>query len=449
MRGLVSVWVPQGTSLRERQLRKGGGLTTAIEFERGIFASKAGPAAITSVPTSPNTIEYEDALGHLKKDASAEVVGSRRRAWLGAQRAFAWQPEDFATRFEDPRAVSLSLLESWIELQANPANGPWRDRADQDARRLDALGGEILARDDQRYPQSLSALMDPPVAMLFRGTADVLDTPSVAIIGARAATRAALAQSRRLGFELASRGFTIVSGLARGIDAEAHWGALEAGGPTVAVIASGLDQIYPPEHRNLAERIAEQGAVISEMPLGTPPRRELFPLRNRIISGLCRGVVVVEARKRSGSLITVRHALAQGREVFVVPGSVDGPFAAGSNGLLREGARPLLSASDLIEDLGGEPETIRDRPEQVVPVRSDPVRSQRFKKPSGLEGELLKILEAGPATRDMLLLGTAADPGRMASALLDLELAGRVVEERDGRFHRIWSPPDNEPPKGR
>ena len=139
---------------------------------------------------------------------------------------------------------------------------------------------------------------------------------------------------------------TIVSGLARGIDAEAHRGALEAGGRTLGVLACGLDRIYPPEHRQLVEEMLENGAILSEMPLGVAPRREFFPLRNRIISGLCLATIVVEARRRSGSLITVRHALNQGREVFVVPGSIDGPFAEGTNQLLRDGARPIRSGSD-------------------------------------------------------------------------------------------------------
>ena len=417
---------------------------------QGATAVQAKPSQakprITSVPTSSGSIDYEASQNSSIDDISTDSRAARLCAWLGVQRAFAWHPETFAKLFEDARSPSVSVLESWIEVQLKSSGRAWRSAADRDVRQLDSLGGELMARDDDRYPESLAALLDPPVAMLVRGKIEVLDTPSIAIIGARAATRTALKEARSLGRELAARGFTIVSGLARGVDAEAHWGALEAGGITVAVIASGLDQVYPPEHRNLAERIAEQGAVVTEMPLGTAPRRELFPLRNRIISGLCQGVIVVEARKRSGSLITVRHALAQGREVFVVPGSIDGPFAAGSNQLLRDGARALLHSGDVVEDLLGEPETRTDPSRNRANRRSHPAQADQqmslvdqMPAPTGLEAELLTLLEAGPETRDALLLGTASAPRDIAAALLDLELAGRVVEERDGRFHRVWS----------
>jgi DNA processing protein len=228
-------------------------------------------------------------------------------------------------------------------------------------------------------------------------------------------------------------GFTIVSGLARGIDAEAHRGALEVHGRSVGVLACGPDQIYPPEHRKLAEEMIETGAVISEMPLGVAPRRSHFPLRNRIISGLCRAVVVVEARRRSGSLITARHALDQGREVFVVPGSIEGPFAEGTNQLLRDGARPVRCARDVIEDLGME-----GRAE--FEFAGSPRPSARpGADPGSLEARVLAALADGPATRDELLLQAKLDASGLASALLELELAGRIVEERDGRFHAIWS----------
>jgi DNA processing protein len=209
------------------------------------------------------------------------------------------------------------------------------------------------------------------------------------------------------------------------VDAEAHRGALEVGGVTVAVLAGGVDRIYPPEHRDLAREICQSGAVLSEMPLGTPPRRELFPLRNRIISGLCRGVVVVEARSRSGSLITVRHALAQGREVFVLPGASEGPFAEGSNRLLRDGARAIRGAADVLEDLGMDSS-------QGAPGRGGgPSRG-------GLEDLILSLLGDAPRDRERLLVEVKADPGRLAAALLGLELAGHVVEERDGRLYRAW-----------
>ena len=284
------------------------------------------------------------------------------------------------------------------------------------------------------YPERLATLSDAPPVLLVLGCVAALDAPAVAIVGARAATRAARSQARRLGRELAAQGITIVSGLARGIDAEAHRGAIEAGGRTVAVLACGLDLTYPPEHRELACEIAIEGAVVSEVPLGTSPRRELFPLRNRIISGLSLGIIVVEARRRSGSLITVRHALNQGREVWVVPGASDGPFAEGSNQLLREGARAIRNAADVVEDLGAAVRDLR-RGEAIVTSPSGSANSPR----SSIEQKILAVLSTGAATRDDLLARVELDPGSLAKALLELELEGRIIEERDGRFHACWS----------
>jgi DNA processing protein len=228
----------------------------------------------------------------------------------------------------------------------------------------------------------------------------------------------------------------IVSGLARGIDAEAHRGALEAGGATIGVLACGIDRMYPPEHRGLAEAILRSGAVVSELPLGTLPRPLHFPLRNRIISGLSRAIVVVEARRRSGSLITVRHALDQGREVFVVPGPVDGPHATGTNQLLREGARAIQSARDVLEDLA-----LTTRPRRRIPGESEDVSNDAsgdttsLRGPKRLEVWLMALLADGPRTLDELLLEAGSEPGEVATVLLELELSGSIVEERDGRFH--------------
>lgn len=321
---------------------------------------------------------------------------------------------------------------------AGLAGGAECDLGQRDRRILDEMGAHVLPLTNPTYPVRLAALVDAPPVLLVRGASAVLNTPAIAIIGARAATRAGRSHARRLGRELAACGLTIVSGLARGIDAEAHRGALEVGGRTVAVLACGVDGIYPPEHRALADEITIDGVVLSEMPLGTSPRRELFPLRNRIISGLSLAVIVVEARRRSGSLITVRHALNQGREVFVVPGASAGPFAEGSNQLLREGARAISTAADVLEDLG--------LSGLATPrVESAPVKGQALTQPAGLgdpadplEQRILKILETGPARRDELVVGAEIDPAKLARALLDLELAGRVIEERDGQFHRCW-----------
>ncbi len=258
----------------------------------------------------------------------------------------------------------------------------------------------------------------------MRGEVGLLARPCIAVVGARAATAYGLRVARELARELAGQGFAVVSGLALGVDAAAHEGALEAGGATVAVFASGLDRVHPARHRGLAERIvAAGGTLVSEFPPGTPPLRGHFPRRNRLISGLSRAVVVVEARLRSGSLITARHALDQGREVLAVPGPVDAPTSAGTNELLRHGAAPLIDADDVRRVLG------------LPPVRTGgPAPGAGPRGPEGLGGVLYRSLQKEPATADDLVRRTGCSPAELALALLELELAGLVESGRDGRL---------------
>jgi DNA processing protein len=214
------------------------------------------------------------------------------------------------------------------------------------------IGARMIRWTDHEYPANLRHIADPPPYFLLRGTLAATDPKFVAVVGARAASDAGRRMARRLGLELAAQGFTVVSGLARGIDCEAHQGALDGRGKTVAVLGSGIDIIYPPEHKGIAETMIENGGgLISELPLGTPPMPENFPSRNRLISGLCLGVVVVEAAEKSGSLITARMALEQDRQVFAVPGSPLTGKTRGSNRLLKEGARLVECVEDVIEEL--------------------------------------------------------------------------------------------------
>jgi DNA processing protein len=214
------------------------------------------------------------------------------------------------------------------------------------------IGARIIRWSDHEYPANLRQIADPPPYFLLRGTLAATDPKFVAVVGARAASDAGRRMARRLGLELAAQGFTVVSGLARGIDCEAHQGALDGRGKTVAVLGCGIDIIYPPEHKKIAEAMIENGGgLISELPLGTPPMPENFPSRNRLISGLCLGVVVVEAAEKSGSLITARMALEQDRQVFAVPGSPLTGKTRGSNRLLKEGARLVECVEDVIEEL--------------------------------------------------------------------------------------------------
>ena len=272
------------------------------------------------------------------------------------------------------------------------------------------------------YPWRLALLRDAPAALAIRGDASLLSARSVAIVGARAASAYGRGVARRLARELAEAGLVIVSGLARGIDAAAHEGALEGGGRTLAIQACGVEQIYPPEHRGLAERIVASGALLSELPPGTPPRSPFFPLRNRMISGLAEALVVVEARERSGSLHTVRHALDQGIDVLAVPGPVDAPTSLGPNRLLRDGAAPALDASDVLAALA------------AAPRRAAPLPRER------LAPELEAVLAAlahEPASRDALARRCELPARALAAVLLELELAGRIVEDRDGRLRAL------------
>lgn len=283
------------------------------------------------------------------------------------------------------------------------------------------IGAVLVPLTASAYPWRLALLREPPPVLAVCGDASLLGRRAVAIVGARAASAYGRAVARRLAADLAAAGLVIVSGLARGIDAAAHEGALEAGGKTVAVLACGPEQVYPPEHRALAGRIAASGALVSELPPGTPPRAAHFPLRNRLISGLAEALVVVEARLRSGSLHTVRHALDQGIDVLAVPGPVDAPTSEGPNRLLRDGAAPALDASDVLFALAGLP------------------RSRVAAAPA-LEPELealLASLRREPATRDALSRRLGVAPQALAAPLLELELGGRVVEDRDGRLRAL------------
>lgn len=213
-------------------------------------------------------------------------------------------------------------------------------------------GIDILTDSDAAYPRLLREIHDPPAVLFLRGKFQPRDALAIAMVGTRHATQYGLRQAERLAKGLAQAGLTIVSGMARGIDAAAHRGALAAGGRTVAVLAGGLLNLYPAEHKDLAEQIAQAGLLVSESPPHSPPRAGAFPQRNRLITGLCLGVVVVEAGLRSGALISAEHAMEQGREVFAVPGRVDSRASRGCHRLLREGARLVECVEDVLEELG-------------------------------------------------------------------------------------------------
>jgi DNA processing protein len=349
------------------------------------------------------------------------------RSWAALQIELALAPEaavDALDATGDPlRAMAL----------LRPAARVAAARLD---RALDALaraGAVLVPFSSPAYPWRLSQIRDPAPVLSVIGDRSALEAPAVAIVGARAATVYGLAAARQLAGDLARAGVVVVSGLARGIDAAAHEAALEAGGRTVAVQACGPDLVYPRAHRSLAERIARQGALVTELPPGMPPRRQHFPLRNRLISGLCRGLVVVEARERSGSLVSAQHALSQGIDVFAVPGPITAPTSVGPNRLLRDGALPVLEAGDVLDLLG-----------LVAPHNGGGLRSSGAARPPhaapalapGLRA-IVQALQRCPATRDELARSLGRSGASLALELLELELSGLVQIDRDGRLRAV------------
>ncbi|HEY5658096.1 MAG TPA: DNA-processing protein DprA [Myxococcota bacterium] len=338
------------------------------------------------------------------------------RAWIAVQIELALQPAAAVEALRasgDPRDALRRL---------RPDARPDPARVDRALRALAGVGARLLPYPSPAYPWRLSQLRDPAPVLSVIGDCAALRAPAVAIVGARAATVYGHAVAQRLAADLARAGLVIVSGLAHGIDAAAHEGALAAGGRTVAVQACGPDRVYPARHRALAARIAQQGALVSELPPGAPPRRAHFPLRNRLISGLCRALVVVEARERSGSLITVRHALDQGIDVFAVPGPITAATSAGPNRLLRDGAQPVLEAGDILDALGF------DNPGTGDGARAPlPPRLQR----------IVQALQRAPAAEDELARALGCGSDALAPDLLELELEGRVRRDRDGRLRVV------------
>ena len=276
----------------------------------------------------------------------------------------------------------------------------------------------------RELPELLRQIHDPPPTLFLRGGADVevLWRPAVAIVGARACSTYGAQVARMLGRELAASGLVVVSGLARGVDGEAHRGALDAGGVTVAVLGCGIDRDYPAAHTELARRICERGLVVSEYEPGVEPAPWRFPARNRIIAGLTAATVIVEARERSGALITADFALEDGREVFAVPGEITSMLSTGTNRLLRQGATPLTSTEDVLELFGLSPAQGPQAPTLSVAA-----------------AKVLERLAEGAVSADELARATELEPGPLAVGLAELELAG-LVAEAEGRY-RVVMPP--------
>ena len=293
-----------------------------------------------------------------------------------------------------------------------------QDQANTVVDRVTRAGWRWMIPGDDDYPDILAATADPPLGLFARGKLD--SGPAVAIVGARQATPYGLQVARLLGEELGGGGVTVVSGMARGVDEAAHRGALDAGGRSWAVWGTGPDRIYPSEHGDLAEELAEAGALVTEYLPGTPPRRHHFPERNRIIAGLVQAVVVVEAAARSGALITARLAMEEGREVMAVPGNIFSKVSVGPNTLLRVGARPLLTPRDLFDAIGLQSPT-------AAAATADRGLLRHIKS-----GESLTVDEIADRA-DMEISAVLGD-------LLELELSGEISRQEDGRFMRVRPP---------
>jgi DNA processing protein len=285
---------------------------------------------------------------------------------------------------------------------------------------VEALGARLIASSEPDYPHLLAQLDAPPPLIAIRGDAGLLKKPTIAIVGSREASAAALMFAERLAADLGEAGFTIVSGLARGLDAAAHKGALKTG--TAAVLAGGLDHPYPPQNLRLHEAICARGAVLSEAPLGSVARARDFPRRNSIVSGLSRAVVIIEAALRSGSLITARAAADQGRDVMAAPGSPMDPRSRGSNALIKQGATLIESAEDVIAALG-------DTMPPLPPLSAGPLFDDRDMgaAPPGLPKKIAALLSPTPIHVNDLARLTEASIGAVAAALTELELGGQAA----------------------
>lgn len=322
---------------------------------------------------------------------------------FGGDLATAWNADAGALR---AAGLDRRALENLLKTRAT------RD-LDAEMERINALAISVLTWEDEGYPRLLQQIYDPPPVLYVKGRLLPEDEWAVAVVGTRAATTYGKEATTRIAGGLARNGVTIVSGLARGIDSTAHRAALDAGGRTIGVLGCGLDIVYPPENRRLSAQVTQQGALVSEYPLGTPPEGGNFPPRNRIISGMSLGTVIVEAGRRSGALITADYALDQGREVFAVPGNIFRRASQGTNALIREGAAPVLSVEDILEVLNLSMVSQQQAARAIIPENET-------------ESCLLDVLSADPVHVDEISQQVGLPISDVTSALALMELKGMV-----------------------
>lgn len=374
------------------------------------------------------------ALSTRQYDSSMNTI----RDWIGLSMASGLGPAGFwhlvksvgsptsvlDLAYKDIRQV-CSLRDT--QLQGLREAGKLREAASNELEKLRCSQGEAVIPDDPCYPELLRKCVNPPPVLYIKGNKQCLNTIAVAIVGSRSATSYGRRTAFRLGRDLARSRITVVSGLATGIDAEAHAGCLDGLGETIGVLGCGLDVVYPRTNKNLYGKVAECGALVTEYCLGTKPEGFRFPARNRIIAGLCYGVVVVEAAKKSGSLITVQHALDEGRDVFAVPGQVDSAKSNGTHWLLQQGASLVVSAADIVDSLGLDNRGLAVGVEpQGAEVQLDPET-----------GALFAVIDHYPKQRNELIECSGMTPAKISEHLLLLELEGLIEILPGDQIRRI------------
>lgn len=330
--------------------------------------------------------------------------------------------------FGSPEAVlaaPVSTLKSFVKAEAATAIG--KGIADELLAAtfswLEEQQNHLVTLADSDYPQALLNINDPPLLLYVKGRRELLNRAALAVVGSRNATPQGINNAEEFAKTLSNAGLCIISGMAHGIDAAAHQGALSGQGSSIAVVGTGLDKVYPAANRNLAHALAKQGAIISEFPLGTPPLAANFPRRNRLISGMSIGCLVVEASLQSGSLITARLAMEQGRDVFAIPGSIHSPQSKGCHKLIKQGAKLAESAQDILEELAG--------------VLGSASRTANSSAPPTIESELLTLIGFDPVSIDALCLRSGLTVSQLSAMLLTLELEGGIAALPGGLFQRI------------
>lgn len=362
------------------------------------------------------------------------------RCWLALQRVAGLSAASLDALFQHFESVQAVFSASRSELQAvltgdqapvveEILRAPTTSALASTLDWLEQANHHLVTFHDSDYPPLLREIARPPVILFVIGDHTQLAGPQLAIVGSRNPTPSGLENAASFARALSYSGLTVTSGLALGIDGAAHEGALEAGGRTIAVLGSGVDQVYPPRHRQLAARIAETGALVSEFELGTAPKAEHFPRRNRLISGLSLGTLVVEAAIRSGSLITARCAAEQGREVFAVPGSIHAPQARGCHSLIRQGAKLVETAQDVIEEISA-----------LTPLTRQPRATRQDQRPEIQHPKMTQLLNHlgyDPVTIDILVERSGLTADFISSMLLEMELLGIVEARPGGKYARV------------